>query len=56
MVKEGNDGRMYVSKIASNGIYRWALVSSKKKRKSPKKRKLLKGGTGVKGITGCNGR
>jgi hypothetical protein len=24
-IKEGNDGKMYISKRASNGVYRWVL-------------------------------
>jgi hypothetical protein len=37
----GNDGELYVSKLAANGVGRWVLVSKKsrspKKAKSPKK-------------------
>ena len=42
----GNDGQLYVSKLAANGVGRWVLVSKKsrspKKVKSPKKAKSPK--------------
>ncbi len=33
---KGNDGRMYVSKAAANGVYRWVSTGAAETRKAPK--------------------
>lgn len=40
--KPGNDGKTYVSKADSRGVYRWVLVAGTRKRTTKKKSKVSK--------------